>query len=391
MDALGIHVFGALALLAAPLNLLAMLAGLLAGALGSRVVAHLGLDAAAMLALLFPIAALLDPTTALILLASAWAAALVASAPNDQTVRLLGIAALVVGTIVIAVGAATVFVPKLAAADKVSLLAAAAAVAVMCHTGSRAVAGWAVALALIVAGVALELTAMRPIDSAQTSPRAVLLGLLVSGPAIAVLLRPHRATDAVQSSPFAWPATLLPLLLFSIPMTATAALLSLALAEHGLSAGHALMTQRSRLALALVLVPFVAALTAMLILVAARRVPRPAWMPAFDPTLFSRVAAAFVATLSLSALAGLGVERMELIMLAVTALIGGALHWFGQSPALLVIGLAIGELMRPALTPALRVGITDIRAGLLPALAGIAIIAALAWPWLRGAVRGRSA
>jgi TctA family transporter len=390
MDALGIHVFGALALLAAPLNLVAMLAGLLAGVLGSRVVARLGLDAAAVLALLFPIAALLDPATALILLASAWAAALVASAPSDQMLPLLGFAALVVGTIVIAMGPATVLVPKLAAADKVALLAAAAAFAVICHAGSR-VAGWAVALGLIVAGVALELTAMRPIDSAQTSPRAVLLGLLALGPAIAVLLRPPRATDAVQSSPFAWPATLLPLLLFSMPVTATAALLCLALAEHGLSAGHALMTQRSRLALALVLAPFVATLAAMLILLAARRVPRPPWMPAFDPTLLSRVAAAFVATLSLAVLAGLGVEWMELIMLAVAALIGGALHWFGQSPALLVIGLAIGELMRPALTPALQAGITDVRSGLLAALAGLAIVAALAWPWLRRAVRGRSA
>jgi hypothetical protein len=158
-----------------------------------------------------------------------------------------------------------------------------------------------------------------------------------------------------------------------------------------LSAGHALMTQRSRLALALVLAPFVATLAAMLILLAARRVPRPAWMPAFDPTLLPRVAAAFVATLSLAVLAGLGVEWMELIMLAVAALIGGALHWFGQSPALLVIGLAIGELMRPALTPALQAGITDVRSGLLAALAGLAIVAALAWPWLRRAVRGRSA
>jgi TctA family transporter len=219
----------------------------------------------------------------------------------------------------------------------------------------------------------------------------VLLGLLALGPAIAVLARSPDARYPALSAPPAWPATLLPLALFAMPVTATAALLSLALGEHGLSAGHALITQRSRLALALVLAPLVVTLAAILIMLALRRLPRPAWTTALDAPLRLRLAATAVAALALIALSGLGAERAELILLAGAAFVGGALHWFGRSPAPLVIGLTIGELMRPALAPALKTGMTDVRTGLVAAGAGLTVVAALCWPWLYRGVRDRIA
>ncbi len=387
MGGLGLHFPGALSALLLPVNLVALLAGILAGVLAARLVTRAGLELAVLFALLFPIAALLDPATGLILLGSGWAAALVTTAPAARMWHVLVVAIVLLLAAAVFAGPAATLLPKLVPVEKVALLVVAGALAVLMAAGSRTDA-WLFALVLAVLGVALELSPLQPLDGAKASPRALLLGLLAMGPALVTLLRPHvLIAMAPPGEAFDKAATVLPLLVFAMPVTLTASLFTLALGEHGLTAGHTLMTQRPRLALSLALALVVASVAAGLVLVAwraaAQRFSRPAWVSQWDGAQGTRLCAAIVIVLAGGLLFRLGIERGEGVILLVAACAGGALHWLGRSPAPLIIGLTIGEVMRPALAPALKAGVADQRAAVIVALAVLASLAALTWPWLR--------
>ena len=383
MDALGLHVSGAFSVLALPVNLAALLAGLLSGVLVARLITRAGLDLAVIFALLFPIAALLDPATGLILLGSAWSAALVATAaPSERLWRVVPMAAVVLIALALAAGPASALLPKFAPLEKIALLATAAALAVIFAANSQPGA-WLAATALTAGGLALELSPLQPLDGAKASPRALLLGVLAVGPALVVMLRPQLpAVTMPAGAAFDKAATVVPLLLFAMPVTLTAALFTLALGEHGLAAGHALMTQRPRLALSFALALVIAALAAIAVVSGARHLPRPNWWPASGSEVVARVCAGAVALVSAALLLRLGVERGELVILAIATLAGAVLHWLGGSPASLIVGMTIGEVMRPAWAPAFKAGVTDVRAGLFVGLAAITLLAALTWPWL---------
>jgi TctA family transporter len=390
MDALATHLPGAAALLTLPVNLAALLAGLLAGILGERLVARAGLDPAVPIVLLFPIAALLDPATALLLLASAWSSALVASAPPGRMRRVLALTAGLCVILLLAAGPAIALLSKIGDLEKVALLIVAAATAAVIASGAQS-RSWIGATSLIAIGLAVELSPLKPLDGAAVSPRALLLGLLAVGPALVVLLRALAAPEQGQLSGAAQDltATALPLMLLALPLTGRAALLTLALSEHGLVAGHTLMAQRPRLALGLALALFGIALAASLFMLVARRVPRSNRRPRIDASVSARLCGAIVLLLSLVILQRLGVERSELVVLAVTTVVGGVLHLLGHSPAPLLVGLTIGELMRSALAPALKAGIADLHSALWVAIAALAIIAALSWPWICRAFRDK--
>ncbi len=383
MGAFSGHLSGALSVLSLPVNLAALLAGLLSGVLAARLITRAGLELAVIFALLFPLAALLDPATGLILLGSAWSAALVATAtPTERMWRVVPVAIVVLIVLALVTGPAAALLPKLAPVEKVALLAMAAALAVIVATNSQPGA-WLAATALTAGGLALELSPLQPLDGAKASPRALLLGLLAVGPALVALLRPQLPTATMPAgSAFDKVATVVPLLLFAMPVTLTAALFTLALGEHGLAAGHALMTQRPRLALSFALALVIAALTAAAFVGGARRLPRPAWWPASRSVVVTRVCASIIVLVSAALLLRVGTERGELVILAIATLAGGLLHWLGRSPGMLIVGMTIGEVMRPALTPALKAGVTDARAGLFVGLAALTLLAAVTWPWL---------
>jgi TctA family transporter len=200
---------------------------------------------------------------------------------------------------------------------------------------------------------------------------------------LVISLRPQRPAATMPAGAIIdKAATVLPLLLFAMPVTLTAALFTLALGEHGLTAGHALMTQRPRLALSFALALVIAALAAVVLVDGARRLPRPKWWPAAGSAGVIRVCAGLTVLLSAALLLRLGAERGEWAILAIATLAGAALHWLGKSPASLIVGLTIGEVMRPALAPALNAGVSDARSGLFVGLAAITLLVALTWPWL---------
>lgn len=383
MGALGTHFSGVLSLLMLPTNLAVLLGGVLAGLLGARLMMRAGLDGAGVIALLFPIAVMLDPATSVILLGSAWAAGLAAAETRERTWRAVAAMAAILACLLLVVGPAAPLLPKLAPAEKVALLVAAAALSIIAAARGR-LAIWRAAMALTVLGVAIELSPLQPLDATKASPRAVLLGLLTIGPALLMLLRPQaiNAADGSLSTAENSSTTVLPLLLFAMPVTARTALLTLALGEHGLTAGQTLITQRPRLALSFALALILALIAAVLIVVVGQRLPRPLWLPTFDRDVGTRACAVAVLLLSGVLLLMLGVERGELTVLAMAALVGGVLHGFGFSTAPLIIGLTIGEIMRPLLAPAAQAGIADGRSGFIVIISALAILSAMVWPWL---------
>ncbi len=400
MGNLGADILATSSVLAQPTNLAALLAGLLAGLLSAGLIVRADLDRVALLVLLFPIAALLDPATAMILLGSAWAALLVATSQPSRAWRLGTIALGLVLGVAVAIGPAAVLVPKLLPVEKVALLAITAALVVLAaaQAGARA---WGGAFVLIATGLALELSPLQPLDTAKTSPRAVLLGLFVLGPTLVAIVRPRQLpADRVQQPPqhgetIESVGTVAALLLLAMPITVTGALLMLALGEHGLSPGETLLTQRPRLVLSMTCAVLAAAFVTTLVVAAMRKASLHALWPStssgLDAGLAARIGSGIVALLAVALLFLLGVEQAEYAPLAIAAAVGGALYGVGISSAPLLIGLTVGEVLRPALAPAARAGITDARAAAFVAIAALAIVVAIAWPWLARTRRAKLA
>lgn len=400
MTALGTQILTGLQVLAMPVNLIAVIAGTLLGALLGAMFRQLGVSGAAALVLLMPAATLLEPTTGLALLGACLTAALIAMARHDPEATLVhhhhGIAlmALLAGlAIMLASASAAALLQSLAPADTIALLVCGAAAAIILAAATHP-AGWPAAIGLTVVGIALQFTPHAPLNLEQSSPVPLLFGLLVVGPSLVALVMPQRITPwSTAFGGVELAATVLPAFLIGVPTARGTSVFALDLAEAGLSMGPRLMTQRPKLVLGFVLAVVAAGLLGAAGRLLTTRFARPSWLPGANAPLVTRAAAASILLLCipalyLSGLAATGSAPSPLPVLAIATSVGAIFAWFGLELAPLVTGLVIGQLMQAPLRAAMSKAGGSLASALtsgsvaLLLLALASILAIVVWPFL---------
>ena len=361
MTSLGTQILTGLQVLAMPVNLIAVIAGTLIGALLGTMLRKLGVSGAAVLVLLMPVATLLEPTTGLALLGACLTAALIATTHRDPEATLVhhhhGIALMALLAclaIMLASASAAALLQNLTPADTIALLVCGAAAAIILAAITHP-AGWPAAIGLTLVGIALQFTPLAPLQSERSSPIPLLFGLLVIGPALVALAVPQRITPwSTAFGGVELAATVLPAFLIGVPTARGTSVFALDLAEAGLSMGPRLMTQRPKLVLGFVLAVLVAGLLGAAGRLLTARITRPAWLPSPRAPLATRAAAASALLLCIPALYLSGLSPVAgavhpLPVLAIATLAGAAFAWFGLELAPLVTGLVIGQLMQAPL------------------------------------------
>ncbi len=400
MTFLWAHILLGLQTLALPVNLAALLGGLIAGGLLGPLLGRIGVGAAAALVLLMPLAITLDPVTGLMLLGACLASALIATAhrapetmlpPRHHNVPLLAASA---GALVILASTATATVLQAATpADTLALLICGAAAAIVLAAATHQ-AGWTAAIVLTVAGIAAQLSPLKPLDTEQASPVPLLFGLLMLGPAVMALALPRLIVPWTTSfGGIELVVTLLPALLLGVPATRGVSVFALSLGETGLTLGPRLIAQRPKLVAGFIVAIVAAGLVVASARFFAHKLPALPWRPRVSRPTGTRGAAVLVLGAGAVALYFAGVEASQATRLGIGCGLGALAAGFGFELAPLVTGLVIGQLMQAPLQAALQAAdghpIAALTSGssTLLALSVIIVTATLAWPLLQRPVR----